>query len=366
MSARPLQDDFARILVICTRQIGDVLLTTPLIHAARLRWPSAAIDVLGFAGTLGMLRGNDDVRALVEVEADSGWRGAWRVLRRIWRRYDLALIAQYSDRAHLYGWAAARRRSGQVFAGAKSWWKRALLDHAVLLDDVHEHAVTEKLRLLAPWGLPAEATFVAPRAEALPDAIAAALEDRYAVLHVPSLVRYKQWPLEHYATLARSLVDRGLQVVLSGGPGEDDRTACADVTARVASPRVLDVSGRLDLGQMASLLARAAVYVGPDTSITHLAAACGTPVAALYGPISPRLWGPSSGGPLTSSPWLDRAERQRVGKVIVIQGRAPCVPCNRAGCEDRRDSRSACLEGLAPARVEAAVLELVGEGEEPR
>ena len=39
-----------RILVIATRQIGDVLLTTPLVRAARERWPQARIDVLGFAG----------------------------------------------------------------------------------------------------------------------------------------------------------------------------------------------------------------------------------------------------------------------------------------------------------------------------
>ena len=67
------RSEFQRILVICTRQIGDVLLTTPLIHAAKRRWPGAAIDVLGFAGTLGMLKGNPDVHQLVEVPPGSGW-----------------------------------------------------------------------------------------------------------------------------------------------------------------------------------------------------------------------------------------------------------------------------------------------------
>ena len=66
-------DAFARILVICTRQIGDVLLTTPLIDAAKQRWPAARIDVLGFAGTLGMLRGNPQIGELIEVPAGSGW-----------------------------------------------------------------------------------------------------------------------------------------------------------------------------------------------------------------------------------------------------------------------------------------------------
>ena len=128
MSARRDDDQgdrFERILVVCTRQLGDVLLTTPLIRAARERWPAAAIDVLGFGGTLGMLRGNPDVGELIEVPAGSGWIASRRLLGRLWRRYDLALIAQYSDRAHLYGFAAAKRRSGQVTREAKSWWKRA-------------------------------------------------------------------------------------------------------------------------------------------------------------------------------------------------------------------------------------------------
>ncbi|MEO7338873.1 MAG: LPS core biosynthesis protein, partial [Caldimonas sp.] len=64
--------DFRRILVVCTRQIGDVLLTTPLIRATRRRWPDAAIDVLGFTGTLGMLKGNPDIHELIEAPAGSG------------------------------------------------------------------------------------------------------------------------------------------------------------------------------------------------------------------------------------------------------------------------------------------------------
>ena len=89
-----VDDGFERILVVCTRQIGDVLLTTPLIHAAKARWPEPTIDVLGFGGTLGMLRGNPDVAELIEVPAGSGWVASRALIRRLWRRYDLALVAQ--------------------------------------------------------------------------------------------------------------------------------------------------------------------------------------------------------------------------------------------------------------------------------
>ena len=74
MSTEP----FRRILVICTRQIGDVLLTTPLIDAAKRRWPEASVDVLGFVGTLGILRGNPQIdrqtleQLLGEIDTVSG------------------------------------------------------------------------------------------------------------------------------------------------------------------------------------------------------------------------------------------------------------------------------------------------------
>jgi ADP-heptose:LPS heptosyltransferase len=58
-----------------------VLLTTPLIDAAKRRWPAAQIDVLGFAGTLAILRGNPQIGALIEVPAGSGWLQSLALIR---------------------------------------------------------------------------------------------------------------------------------------------------------------------------------------------------------------------------------------------------------------------------------------------
>ena len=352
-------DLFRRILVICTRQIGDVLLTTPLIDAAKRRWPAAQIDVLGFAGTLGILRGNPQIGALIEVPAGSGWLQSLALIRRLWRRYDLALVAQYSDRAHLYGAVAARTRSGLILKRRSTgWWKRLLLDHAVVVDENQSHAVLEKLRLLEPWSAPADAVRVqAPPASPLPADIAQRLRDGYVVLHVPTLVRYKLWPIEHQVTLVRALLGDGWQVVLSGGPSPADRARTGEVLRGVGAPddgRLLDLAGRLDLNQMVTLLRGAALYIGPDTSITHLAAACDTPVLALYGPIDPRLWGPWPQGHPAAQPYASRGPAQQRRTIMLLQGDQACVPCNGAGCERHDDSRSECLETMSAERVLAA------------
>ncbi len=351
-------DEFKRVIVIVTRQIGDVLLTTPLIRAAKQRWPQARIDVLGFAGTLGMLKGNPDVSALVEVPARASWTSSWPLIARLWRRYDLALIAQHTDRAHLYGWVAASLRSGQVPENRRSWWKRALLAHVVPLGTQHTHVVIEKMRLLSPWleALPDPQVRPPPGAP-LPADLADAVGERYTVLQVPSMVTYKQWPLRHCAAFVREWTARGHRVVLTGGPSASDRALVAQVMTQ-SDGLAVDAAGRLDLNQMTTLLSGAALYVGPDTSITHQATACGIPVVATFGPINPQLWGPWPVPWPATQPYQRSGGRQLNARVVLLQGEQRCVPCSREGCDRHKGSRSECLETMTASRVvaEASVL----------
>jgi len=351
--------DFQRILVIVTRQIGDVLLTTPLIRSARLRWPNARIDVLGFAGTLAVLSGNPDIHELINVPPGSGWRQSWPLIRRLWRRYDLALIAEYSDRAHLYGFVAAGLRSGQVPAGPAGRWKRRVVHHAVELGELQGHAAREKLNLLKPWVDSSSTKVIPPSARPLPEDLAAQLRPGYVVMQAPSRVRYKQYPLEHGAQVVAGLARRGHQVVLTGGPSEADRALVAELKQRADAPHVIDACGKLDFNELVTLLKGAALYVGPDTSITHLATACGAPVVALYGPIDPNLWGPVPVDGLPQPPYERSGYRQRRGNVILLQGNQACVPCNGAGCDRHEGSVSQCLETMAPERVLEAADALV-------
>ena len=351
------QGDVKRVVVIATRQIGDVLLTTPLIRRARDRWPQARIEVLGFAGTLGMLRGNADVAALVETPARPGWRGTGALVARLWRRYDLALIADPGDRAHLLGWVAARRRHGIVPAqGGSNWWKQALLDHVVVAagDLGAVHSAVEKQALVpAPEGAPAPppADVIAPPAAPLPPSAQALLQPGAIVIHAPSMWPYKQWPLAHFEILVKALLAEDRQVVLTGSAGERDQSCIAPLRALAPPPALLDLSGQLDFNQLVTLFQGASLYIGPDTSVTHLAAATGLPVIAILGPTNPLRWAPwprRAGGPVV---FTRSAGVQQVGNVTVLQGTLPCVPCGRAGCEDHRQSRSDCLVEITPERV---------------
>src|SRR5262249_4694258 len=103
---------------------------------------------------------------------------------------------------------------------------------------------------------------------------------------------YKRGPAAGWGGLARGLGARGLAGVATEGR-EPAEQAYIDSLWGPADPAIIRVRGRLDWAGLTALLKGAAVYIGPDTSMTHLAAGSGCPTIALYGPTSPRPIRPS-------------------------------------------------------------------------
>jgi heptosyltransferase-3 len=197
----------------------------------------------------------------------------------------------------------------------------------------------------------------------LPDDIAQALQPVFVAMHAPSMWPYKQWAPENYRRVAEALIARGVQVVLTGSGGQRDQACIAPLRSLAAAPRLLDVSGRLDFNQLSGLFGRAAVYIGPDTSVSHLAAATGVPTVAIFGPTNPQRWAP---WPSTGTATLHRRELlQTAGNVTLLQAGLPCVPCTRAGCKDHVQSHSDCLAVITPERVLDAVLRTCDPGLDP-
>jgi heptosyltransferase-2 len=144
----------------------------------------------------------------------------------------------------------------------------------------------------------------------------------------------KAWPTGHFSSIAAMAISLGMDVVVLGTPNE---MAICEV---VAGDRALNLCGKTTLKEAAAWLRGAWGAVGNDSGLSHLAAACGTPIVALYGATDP-------GG---STPWGPRVRGLK-------RDGLPCAPCFKRECV--LDGHP-CLQGLPPEKVWQTLNELVG------
>jgi heptosyltransferase-3 len=337
-----------RILVVALRRLGDVLLTTPLIASLRRAFPDATIDALVFADTAGVLQGNPDLNGVVTMPARRTAIQSLKLAGKLWRAYDLAVSTQSGDRPTFFAWVAGRQRAAPVEQKFNGRIKSRLIDRKLDYEP-GVHRVEEMLRFADVLGIARAPAVVPPRSRDLIDVPKGA----YAVIHAAPMFHYKRWTEGGWRELAAALAARGLNLIASGGPAKGERAYLDRVWTGIDVP-VMRLDGTLDWGQLAGLLAGAKVYVGPDTSVTHLAAATGCPTVALYGPTDPRLWGPWPSGGLDMQ-WSATGAIQKRGNVYLVQHAFPCTPCQLEGCERRLDSDSACLLELTSGQVIEAI-----------
>ena len=269
-----------------------------------------------------------------------------------------------SDRPTLYAILAAKFSVGEVDEGNKHQWKRRLLSKYAQSDNLNTHTVLMHLKLADLLDIPRCHDMVTawrPEDEA---AVRKALpfdmdKQAYAVLHVSPMYVYKAWRSEAWVELAHWMHQQGLRVVLTGGAAAGELAYAAKLLESLPQDTV-SVAGKIGLSGVACLLGGAKAYVGPDTVVTHLAAAVGTPTVALFGPSNPVKWGPwPKGYEKDSNPFVMRGS-QRVNNVFLLQGvdDRDCVPCFEEGCDRHISSLSACLQNLPATKVIAALNEL--------
>jgi len=346
------------VLVVVTRRIGDVLLATPLIRSIKQAFPDAALDLLVFEGTHGLLSANSDVRRIITVPERPTLSGHFALISRLWRRYDMAVSLVPGDRPTLYAFVAGRWRAGLLTDTRKERWKQRLLHRWVPFDNLNTHSVRMHLALAGALG-------IAPRPEVVvtwhdedarqvDDLLGAHSAQPIAVLHTYPKFNYKMWHRQGWLAIAQWLAGRGFRIVLSGSADSAEWAYVADL-ARDMPPGAIKAAGKLSLAASAQLVSRARIYVGPDTALTHVAAALGVSTVALFGPSNPVKWGPwPRGHAADANPWR-RCGSQRQGNVTLLQGAGSCVPCLLEGCDRTIASFSDCLQQLPAAKVIAAI-----------
>ena len=351
-----------RLLVIVTRRIGDVLLATPVLRSIKSAWPDTGIDVLVFNGTQGVLAGNPDIDRVLTIATRPRLSTHLRFVARSFRRYDLALSLVPGDRPTFYALLGGRRHAGLLLDTKKESWKHPLL-HAWAPYDMYEtHTVLTHLAGAGLLGVAPDARIRVSWTEAdeksADVALATVAGKPYVVLHPYPKFNYKKWSTEGWLAVSEWARSRGYGVVYTGGPDKEEREYVSALAGHV--PASLNLAGQLSLGAVARVISGAKAYVGPDTAVTHIAAALGVPCVTFFGPTDMVKWGPwPASHTALVNPWIRFGDQHR-GNVWILQGRAACAPCNKEGCDRRVASFSDCLQML-PATAVIGALNLAVE-----
>ncbi|MFA5927986.1 MAG: glycosyltransferase family 9 protein [Candidatus Margulisiibacteriota bacterium] len=341
-----------RILIEKLIAIGDVIVALPTIHSIRLSFPDAYIVLLVTPRVKAVVEGNPDVNEIIYYDVfgqDKGLRGFLRAARNIRKKkFDLVLELTHYHRivSLLTFWSGIKQRAGFAIAGQG---RNKLLTIPVRYD-IQKHEVEAFLDVAKAVG----AETIVPELQPIPfshyDQISV---DKLAqeigvgpemVLLQPGtsgIALSRRWENSKWAAVANWLNQQKKQVVFCGSNEEEP---LFQEIRKQLDFEPLSVIGKLSLKQLACFVQKAKLYIGLDTGTTHLAAAMGTRVLALYGPNTPFKWGP-----------YGRQHR------VIYKGLA-CSPCTKqylgqvSKCQDNKCMQIILAEEVIKALQEVFLL----------
>ncbi len=353
-----------RVLVVKLDEIGDAVMLTPFVRELRAGLPQAWITLVVKPQLKELWDTCPYVNEVIAFDRQAGLsslRGHLRALsfaaKKLWKkRFDLAIVPRWDSDIYnatfLAYFSGARERLGyseSVIEGKRQLNKDYdRLYTKVSFDAGLKHDSLRNLDLLGGLGLRTgemkTELWVSQDDLMAADELLASkgvLRDGLLACICPSggSSVLKQWPVENFIELGRWLQKTcGAKIIVAGGPG--DEQVCRQVTEGIGGGAV-NLCGGLGLRRAAAIFMRCGVFIGNDTGPTHMAAAMGTPVIAIFGSSCPHRFAP-------------------VGdKCVVLWKAFECSPCfqhdHADRCAECIHEKTACLEALTLSDLKKAV-----------
>ncbi len=317
-----------RILLIRLSAVGDVVNTLPMLSLLREARPDAFIGFAVEDKAADLLLGHPLVdrvhvfprrplrAALGTRIPGAGLLRAWRLLRDHRRdlsqaHYDVAIDVQGNLKGALHLVASGAPRRVGFASGHGREASHLFVNERIVPPLERPHRVDKFASLLAALGSVGTArSFVLPHSSVASGTAERWLAERglapggFVMLHPGTSERGsgKRWPVERFGELAHRLAERSsdgsgiaaagvapLRALVSWGPGEEELARAVVLASR---EKALLAPRTGSLLELAELSRRAVAFVSADTGPMHLAAACGTPCVALFGPKDPRVYRP--------------------------------------------------------------------------
>lgn len=304
------------ICVLRLSAIGDVCHAVAVVQAIQRQYPQCRITWIVGKVEAALVRDLPGIEVL-SYDKHSGWDGLRRLRQQLrGRRFDVLLHMQIALRASLLSlFIRAKRRIGfdRARAGEGQW----LFTNERIRVQQHPHvlegfqAFAEQLGVpVAPplWHIPVSKDDQLWAQHRLPDGPEP--HNNWLVIAPFASKPERNWTLDGYVALIRHAQQRGMRVVLCGGPGAQERQFAATLQEQ-AGDKLVNLVGQTTLKQLLAVLARVALVVAPDTGPAHMAVTQGVPVIGLYCHSNPRRTGPYLWPQYVVNHYDDFIQRQR-------------------------------------------------------
>ncbi|MDD5422915.1 MAG: glycosyltransferase family 9 protein [Candidatus Omnitrophota bacterium] len=314
-----------RILVITLSNVGDIILTTPVIRALAKEFPGARIDVMVGPQGKEIFEKDPAVFKLIIYDKRMPLAGKRRLQLKLKSlKYDLVadlkntifplLISPkfHTSAMQKFPKSLAHSRSRHMHRLKPLGIENALEQSYIYIPREDEEYVN---RLLSEEGITGPIIVISPGAKS----------------------HLKRWTAEGFAKLADRLIrECKVNIIFIGA--ENDKEVVAGIMKKMKG-RSCDFAGKTNIRQLGSLLKRSDLLITNDSAPLHLGCAVGTKVLAIFGPTDPRKYGPTGE--------FD----------VAIQKKLSCSPCESAVCKYNYE----CMKSVSPDEVfEAARMMLEG------
>jgi len=284
-----------RLLIIQLRRIGDVVLSTPVVRAIKLRYPGIHIVFLTESESRSLLENNPFIDELMVWESGQYSNPAYviRILRGLKeKKFDTVIDLQGSPRTALASFlSGAKNRIGFDYRARGLFY-----DIKVKRDPRPKYGSAFKLDILKPFNFIGDdlkpEIFLTAETRTFAKGFFSRHQlsgpDFKVALSPVSRRSYKRWLLERFAKLAAWLVsDFEAKVIILWGPGERH---VAEKVAEEVGANVLISDQTQTLQEVAALIQSCDLFVGNDNGLKHIATAVGTPTFTIYGPSDSVSW----------------------------------------------------------------------------
>ena len=292
MTDQPLND----ICLLRLSAIGDVCHAVAAVQAIQRHFPQSRLTWIIGKVEHALLKGLPGVRFIVFDK--SRGKAAFTQLKQDLngQHFDVLLHMQVALRANLAArLVCAKRKIGYDWHRAKELHTLFTNDRIKAQTQAHvlesffafaeKIGVPETAKHQLSWDIPVSEADLEFAAKQIPPG-------QKALIIAPSASKAERnWTIEGYAAIADYAAAQGFQVLLCGGPIEQERDLAHAIEVQ-ANTAVTNLVGQTSLKQLLALLNAASLVIAPDTGPAHMAVTQHTPVIGLYAHSNPKRTGP--------------------------------------------------------------------------